>query len=147
MISSVFNFHLFDADLNQFLNFTTFVTLNQPVKRQKLDMGNSIQQYRCSIGRFQSNICSSSWKLRSSTNAKSKIERNIDIILHILTIATIKAEAWDIITSVISNFPTILFVSTYSIFSVGPYYVRTDSTYQDVCVWFCGRHFQLRFEN
>ena len=25
-------------------------------------------------------------------------------------------------------------------FSLGPYYVRTESTYQDVCVWICGRH-------
>ena len=83
-------------------------------------MGNNLQQCRCSIGRYQSKICSSSWNLRSSTNAKSKIERNIDIILHVLTIATIKAEAWDIITSVISIFQTILFVSTYSIFLVNP---------------------------
>ena len=81
-------------------------------------MGNSIQQYRCSIGRFQSKICSSSWDPRSSTKAKSKSERNIEMILQVLTIAIIKAEAWDIISSVISVFQTIMFVGTYSIFLV-----------------------------
>ena len=118
MISSIFNFHLFDADTNQFINCATFMTLNQPVERQKLNMGNSIQQYRCSIGRFQSKICSSSWDPRSSTKAKSKSERNIEMILHVLTVAIIKAEAWEIISSVISVFQTIMFVGTYSIFLV-----------------------------
>ena len=40
------------------------------------------------------------------------------MILQVITIAIIKAEAWDIISSVISVFQTIMFVGTYSIFLV-----------------------------
>ena len=40
------------------------------------------------------------------------------MILQVITIAIIKAEAWDIISSVISVFQTIMFVGTYSIILV-----------------------------
>ena len=65
-------------------------------------MGNSIQQYRSSIGKFHSKICSSSQKLRSSTNAKEKLENNINVILHVLTIAIIRAEVNNLFSSFIS---------------------------------------------
>jgi len=81
-------------------------------------MGNSVQQYRSSIGNFHSKICSSSWKLRSSSNAKEKFENNINIILHVLTIAIIRAEINDLLSSVISVCQTILFLCTYSVWLV-----------------------------
>ena len=81
-------------------------------------MRNSLQQYRSSIGRFHSKISSSSWKRRSTTNAKDKFERNINFILHVLTIATIKAEVGDLVSSVISVCQTFLFLCTYSVLLV-----------------------------
>ena len=81
-------------------------------------MGNSLQQYRSSIGRFHSKISSSSWKRRSTTNAKDKFERNINFILHVLTIATIKAEVGDLVSSVISVCQIFLFFCTYSVLLV-----------------------------
>ena len=63
----------------------------------------------------QAKICSSSWKRRSSNKAKSKFEKNIAFILYVLTIATIRSEVGDLISSVISVYQTFMFLCTYSV--------------------------------
>ena len=90
-------------------------------------MGNSLQQYRSSIGRFHSKICSSSWKIRCTTNAKDKYENNINIILQVLTIATIRAEVGDFLSSVISVCQTFMILCTYSVLLVSSLNIFSSS--------------------
>ena len=77
-------------------------------------MGNSLEQWRVSIGGYHSRICSGGWKRRSSTNAKAKIL----LILQILSIAIIKEEVSEIFYKVKTSFfgfiQTVLYVLTYS---------------------------------
>ena len=81
-------------------------------------MGNNLAQWRVSIGGFHSRICSGGWTRKSSSKAKAKILR----ILQILCIAIIKEEVSEIFSkvksSVFSFIQTVLSVLTYSVLTL-----------------------------